>query len=412
MTVLIIVVSVTVVISALCSLFEATLYSTRMGMLEARAVGAGWRSRAARHMMELKRNVAEPTSAILILNTVANTAGAAVAGMYAAQVLGPSNVPAFSAVLTLIILMFSEIIPKTVGAISWQIMWPYVVWPITFLRRGLKPAVWLTRKLADLLTGGKAHAAITEEEIQAVIRIGGAEGELSAGELQLLTNVFHFDETFVRQVMLPRRDIDFIDVHATLADCLATVEQTRHTRYPVCEGSLDQVIGLVHIKDLVGLNPDAPFDLRTLVRPLRTIPDTMPISKLLRQMQALRQHMASVTDEYGSLVGLITLENIIEQLIGAVRDEFDEETPEIVPEEGGVYKVLGSLPLDRLNRDLGLRLSSDEIDSISGLITEKIGRMLRVGDEVDLDGKVHAEVVETQGGRATWVRLVLPEHRG
>ena len=410
MTVLIIVVGVTVLISALCSLFEATLYSTRMGVLEAKA-GGGRHAKRANRMMQLKRNVAEPTSAILILNTVANTAGAAVAGMYAAQVLGPSNVPAFSAVLTLMILLFSEIIPKTVGAISWQSIWPYVVWPIAFLRRSLGPAVWLTRKLANLLTGGKAHAAITEEEIQAVIRMGGAEGELSAGELRLLTNVFHFDETYVRQVMLPRREIDIIDVNASLSECLEIVAQTRHTRYPVCDGSLDQVLGLVHIKDLVGVAADGPFDLRSIMRPLRAIPDTMPISKLLRQMQALRQHMAVVNDEYGSLVGLITLENIIEQLIGAVRDEFDEETPDIIPEEEGAYKVRGSLPLDRINRDLDLTLNSEEIDSISGLVTEKIGRMLRVGDQIELEGEVRAEVVETQAGRATWVRLILPEQR-
>jgi CBS domain containing-hemolysin-like protein len=322
MTVLILVVGITVLISALCSLFEATLYSTRMGVLEAQAAG-GKHAKSAGHMIHLKRNVAEPTSAILILNTVANTAGAAVAGMYAAQVLGPSNVPAFSGVLTMLILLFSEIIPKTVGAISWQAIWPFVVWPIAFLRRVMSPAVWLTRKLADLLTGGKAHAAITEEEIQAVIRMGGAEGELSAGELKLLTNVFHFDETYVRQVMLPRREIDFLDVHASLEDCLHAVASTRHTRYPVCEGSLDEVIGLIHIKDLVGITPDQAFDLRSVMRPLRTVPDTMPISKLLRQMQALRQHMVAVNDEYGSLVGLITLENIIEQLIGSVREEFD-----------------------------------------------------------------------------------------
>jgi CBS domain containing-hemolysin-like protein len=408
MTILILVVGVTVLISALCSLFEATLYSTRQGVLEVEGAG-GRHVRAAQRMLELKRNVAEPTSAILILNTVANTAGAAVAGMYAAQILGPSRVPAFSAVLTLLILLFAEIIPKTVGAVSWRAIWPYVVLPIVFLKRVLHPAVWFTRKLADVLTGGKAHEVVTEEEIQAVIRMGGAAGELSAGELQLLTNVFHFDETFVRQVMLPRGEIVFIDVDAPLPECLATVGQTRHTRYPVCDGSLDKVLGLVHIKDLIGISLDGPFALRSVMRPMRAVPDTLPISKLLRQMQALRQHMVAVHDEYGALVGLITLENIIEQLIGAVRDEFDEETPDIIPEENGVYKVRGSLPLDRINRDLDLDLSSEEIDSISGLVTEKTGRMLRTGDEVLLEGGVRAEVLDTQGGRAIWIRLRLPE---
>ena len=410
MTALILVVGVTVLVSALCSLFEATLYSTRQGVLEAEAAG-GARAHAAKRMLDLKKNVAEPTSAILILNTVANTAGAAVAGMFAASALGPSRVPAFSAALTLVILLFSEIVPKTLGAVSWRTFWPWVVWPITFMKKVLHPAVWLTRKLADLLTGGKAHEAVTEEEIQAVIRMGGAAGELSAGELQLLTNVFHFDETYVRQIMLPRREIVFIDVDSTLPECLGIVNEARHTRYPVCDGSLDNLLGLVHIKDLIGLSQDDSFDLRGVMRPMRTVPDTMPISKLLRQMQSLRQHMVAVADEYGSLVGMITLENIIEQLIGTVRDEFDEETPDIIPEEVGVFKVRGSLPLDRINRDLDVDLHSEEIDSISGLITEKIGRMLRTGDEIELEGKVHAEVLDTQSGRAIWIRLRLPESR-
>lgn len=408
MTVLIIVVSVTVIVSALCSLFEATLYSTRHGVLEAEAAG-GPHAAAARRMLDLKRNIAEPTSAILILNTVANTAGAAVAGMVAVDALGADSVPAFSAVLTLIILLFSEIVPKTLGAVSWPTFWPWVVWPVVFLKKALHPAVWLTRKLADVITAGKGHQGVTEEEVQAVIRMGGASGELSVGELQLLNNVFHFDETFVRQVMLPRREIVFIDVDASLPECLAIVNEAGHTRYPVCDGSLDNLLGLVHIKDLIGLAPDDSYNLRNVMRPMRSVPDTMPISKLLRQMQSLRQHMVAVTDEYGSMVGLITLENIIEQLIGTVRDEFDEEAPDIIPEEEGVYKVRGPLPLDRINRDLGLELHSEEIDSISGLITERMGRLLRTGDEIVLDGNVRAEVLETQSGRAMWIRLRLPD---
>ena len=406
MTVLILVVGATLLVSFFCSLFEATLFTTRQAALEAEAA-SGKRVRRAHQMLDLKRNVAEPTSAILILNTIANTGGAAVAGMYAAQVLGPARIPAFSAVLTVLFLLFAEILPKTLASVAWQRIWPWAVTPINLLRRALHPAVWLTRQLADLLTGGKAHSAVTEEEVQAVIRMGGAAGELSAGELQLLTNVFHFDETYVRQIMLPRREIDFIDVDSSLAECLAIVSHTRHTRYPVCDGSLDNLLGMVHIKDLIGVAPEEPFDLRSVVRPMRTVPDTMPISKLLRQMQSLRQHMVAVADEYGALVGLITLENIIEQLIGAVRDEFDEETPDIIPEQEGVYKIRGSLPLDRINRDLDLNLSSEDVDSISGLVTERIGRMLRTGDELDLNG-VRAEVLDTQAGRAIWIRLRLP----
>lgn len=407
MTILIIVVTITVLISAMCSLFEATLYSTRVGLLEAEAAG-GKHARAARKMLQLKRNIAQPTSAILVLNTVANTAGAAVAGMVAATTLGPSRVPLFSLVLTFLILFIAEIMPKTYGAVAWRSAWPYVVWPLSFLRRGMGPAVWLTQKFSDLITRDQVAANVTEDEIQAVIRMGGSEGELSASELQLLTAVFHFDETVVRQVMLPRREVDYFEVGQSLSECLEIVNRTRHTRYPLCRGSLDKIAGLVHIKDLLGMTDGADFDLEEIARPLRTVPDTLPISRLLRQMQSARQHMAAVADEYGNLVGILTMENILEQLVGAVRDEFDEETPDIIPEHEGVYKVRGILPLDRLNRELGLDLYSEEVDTLSGMVAQRLGRLPRVGDEIQVGG-LNIEIVETEAGRATWVRLSPPD---
>lgn len=405
MTVLIVVVAVTVLVSAMCSLFEATLYSTRIGVLEAEAAG-GRHAGSAKRMLEMKRRIAQPTAAILILNTVANTAGAAVAGMVAATVLGPSNVPLFSLVLTFLILFFSEILPKTYGATSWRSAWPWIVYPLHIMRKGLSPAVTVTQKLADFLTKDSVGHAITEDEVRAIINLGGRQGELSGMEMQLLNAVFHFDDTTTRQIMLPRRDVVYFDADWTLEQCLEVADRTRHTRYPLCEGSLDSVIGLVHLKDLLGRAASEQIDLRALARPFRTVPDTLPIGKLLRQMQTTRMHMAGVVDEYGSLVGVITLENVIEQLIGTVRDEFDQDEPDIIPEEEGSYKVRGALPLDRLNRELGLDFTSEEIDSISGLATERIGRLLHAGDKTTVGG-AELEVLEAQGGRAVWVRIRL-----
>lgn len=407
MTVLIIVVTATVLISAMCSLFEATLYSTRVGALEAEASGGRHSAKAVR-MLEMKRKIAQPTSAILILNTVANTAGAAVAGMLAANALGENSVPLFSLVLTFLILFFAEIVPKTYGATGWRSVWPWIVAPLHLMRRALAPAVFLTQKLADLLAKDGGAAQITEDEVRAVIRLGGKEGEISRSELKLLDAVFHFDDVTTRQIMLPRGEVVFFDADASLQDCLEIAARERHTRFPLCEGSLDSIIGLVHVKDLLGFSPDQPFDLRTISRPLRTVPDTLPINRLLRQMQTMRMHMAAVADEYGSVVGFITMDNVVEQLIGAVRDEFDDDEIEIVPEEEGVYKIRGALPLDRVNRELGLDLESESADSVSGLVTEKLGRLLNTGDQAEVPG-ASLEVLESQAGRAVWLRMRLKE---
>ncbi len=406
MTILITVVAASLLISALCSLFEAALYSTRLASLEAAEAEGGKLAHLASRFIHMKKDIAVPTSAILILNTIANTAGAAIAGMYSATILGAEWVPAFSLGLTFAILFFAEILPKTYGATHWKMLWPSIVWPLTVMQKALYPIIRVTQAFAKVFTGRGQLPAITEEEIVAMIRLGGKAGELSSAELQLLSAVFHFDEINCRQVMVSRRDVDYFDASWPVAECVEFVGRTQHTRYPVCKGSMDEVLGLVHIKDLLGVSADTPFDIGSILRPLRSVPETLPISRLLREMQSTHQHMAVVVDEFGTAVGIITLENVLEQIVGSVQDEFDTEMPDIVPEGPGQYVVQGYLPIERINRELHLELSNPDIDTLSGLLVSKLGRLLRAGDQVRIEGAL-AEVVEVQAGRATRVRLKL-----
>ena len=403
MTILLLVAALTVIISGMCSLFESTLYSTRMATLEsARTVGK--HRRLATRFIDMKKDIARPTSAILILNTIANTAGATIAGMYATTVLGAQWVPAFSAGLTVAILFLGEILPKTYGAVHWKGVWHLIVWPVTLMQQGLYPIIKVTQGFAQLFTARTSSPSVTEDEIQAMIQVGGRSGEITPAELQLLSAVFHFDELVVRQIMVPRREVVIFDRTWQLSRCIETAQRTKHTRYPLCEGNLDDALGLVHIKDLLGIPQDEHFQIDTVVRPLRTIPETMPISRLLRQMQSTHQHMATVIDEFGTAVGIVTLENVLEQIVGAVQDEFDTEMPEIVPEGEGRYLIEGQLPIERINRELKLDLDDAEADTVSGLLVSKLGRLLKVGDTVKLKG-ADAEVVEVQAGRATSIRI-------
>ena len=403
MTLLIAVAALTVLISGLCSLFEATLFSTRIGALEAEK-SEGERSGLAKRLIAMKTNIAQPTSAILVLNTVANTAGAAICGMFATTVLGQRWVPAVSAALVVAILFIGEILPKTYGATHWQSIWHRIVWPLTIMQKGLKPAVWITQSFASLFSGGKDGPRVTEDEIQASIKLGGKSGELTQSEFQLLNAVFRFDDMLVRHVMVPRVEVVFLDIGWSFENWIEVAKRSRHTRFPLCEGSLDKVIGLVHIKDLIGLATDRDVDLESFSRQLRHIPETLPISKLLREMQRTHQHMVLVDDEHGSVVGIVTMENVVEQIVGEVQDEFDSEPPEIVREGQGVFKVNGHLPLERLNRELNLNLSSRDVDTLSGLLVSHLNRLARAGDEVEFDGTL-ARVLEEQGGRATQVRI-------
>lgn len=405
MTTLIIVVVLTLSISAMCSLFEAILYSTRVAFLESVRTSGRRRSQAEK-FLSMKREIAVPTSAILILNTVANTGGAAFSGMHASAALGTVWVPAFSAILTLSILLLSEIFPKTYGAIHWRRLWPLIVWPLGALQRVFYPIIRIFQKLTDSLTGGSPAATATEAEIVSMIRLGASSGELTPTELRLLDAVFHFDQLTCRQVMVPRPDVVFFDIRRPIEDCLTLAKETQHTRYPLCRGSLDNVIGLIHIKDLLGVSLSRDFDLKEVTKSLSFVPETMPLSRLLQEMQTNGQHMALVVDEHGTTVGMITLENVLEQIVGSVRDEFDVETTEIVHQAPGSYLVEGQVSLSHLNRELQLELDQEHVDTLSGLLVNHHGRLLQGGEVAHLEGAV-AEVLEVCDGRAIRVRLTM-----
>ncbi|MCG8422430.1 MAG: hemolysin family protein [Proteobacteria bacterium] len=407
MSALVTVVVMTLLVSGMCSLFEATLYSTRVAALEAAREHGRFAASAAR-FLRLKREIAVPTSAILILNTVANTAGATIAGMLAAEMLGPDLIPGFSAFLTVSILFLSEILPKTYGATHWRGLWPLIVWPLLGMAKILWPLIRITQWFSELFTRRHTYDATTEDEIVAMIRLGANAGELNRTEYQLLTSVFRFDELQVREVMTPRVDVVYLDVSWSLERWIDVIRTTHHTRYPLCKGSLDQLIGFVHIKDLVGLNSNEPFDHDAVTRPLRRVPETMRLRRLLRDMQGAQPHLAAVLDEHGTTVGVITLENVLEQIVGEVQDEFDHEEAEITSEGDGIYLVSGHIPVVRLNTELDLALHDPDADTLSGLLVARLGRLLEPGDVVEVD-RLRAEVLEVRGHRASRVRLIVKQ---
>jgi CBS domain containing-hemolysin-like protein len=248
----------------------------------------------------------------------------------------------------------------------------------------------------------------TEDEIRALVIQAHGHGELTPSESRLIHAVFEFDDMICRRVMVPRSDAVFFDVDQSLAECLEIVQHSQHTRYPLCEDSLEHVIGIIHIKDLVGLDASSQIDLRELARESHHVPETMPISQLLRHFQKTHQLMAMVVDEHGTIVGVVTLENVLEQIIGPVEDEFDTEPPDIIPDGDGNYIVQGSAPLSVVNTKFGLDLDAVVVDTMAGIMLERVGRVLELGDRAEFDGIV-AEVIEVDGARAKRIRVTLPE---
>ena len=273
---------------------------------------------------------------------------------------------------------------------------------------GLNSATTLLLRRFGIDGSSEHEMPHSEEEIRSLIRQSHVNGQLSRSELRLISAVFDFDELICRQVMVPRVDVAFVDVKYNFAQIVQEAGMTKHSRYPVCDGSMDDIVGVIHIKDLLLMDSDAAFDLRSLMRPPQFVPETLPLRRLLGQFQATRQHMAFMVDEHGTVTGLLTLENVLEPIVGSLEDEFDDEPPDIFPEGPQQFVITGGMPVEIVNRRFGLELQTEDIDTIAGLLLMKAERMLVPGDRFEFPG-VEATVVEVKDHRATRIRLMLAE---
>ncbi len=269
---------------------------------------------------------------------------------------------------------------------------------------------WLLKHIG--LSGGDEHAVpYTEEEIRALLREAHIQGNLTRSEHRLLDAVFEFDDMICRRIMCARGEVEFIDINDSPADVINMLRRTKHTRYPVCDGSLDNVLGVLHVKDLIGREIDDQFSFTTIMRPPKKVPENMPISKLLRHFQGTHQLLAFVLDEYGTVIGVVTLENVLEEIIGNVSDEFDVEAPDIVPDGPGAYIVAGSAAVEDVERRLGLLFGETDVDTMAGLLTHFAERIVNVGDIVDLGGIAEAKVLEVLDDRTNRLRISTPQQQ-
>jgi CBS domain containing-hemolysin-like protein len=264
---------------------------------------------------------------------------------------------------------------------------------------------WLL-KLLGARESDKSSIPYTEEEIRALLREAHVHGSLTRSEHSLINAVFEFDDLVCRRIMVARTDVDFVDINEGTHETLAMVHRTKHTRYPICDGSMDTVLGVLHVKDISGKTIHDGFDWKALSRPPKKVPENMPISKLLRHFQGTHQHMAFVVDEYGMIIGIVTLENVLEKIIGEVADEFDTEEPDIIPDGSNSYIILGSTQVQKVENRLGIQFEDADVDTMSGLLLNKAERLLAAGDIIEFPG-ITAKVLSVSDDRATKVRLTI-----
>ncbi|MFC1834599.1 hemolysin family protein [Thermodesulfobacteriota bacterium] len=328
MAILIITVFFTIFISAHCSLFEATLYSARTATVEA-AKDSDEKRRLATRFINLKKNIAIPIASILILNTISNTGGATLAGMYASEELGPSFVPVFSALFTLAILFLAEIMPKTLGAVHWRRFWPFIVWPLTVMNYALYPFILVSQKFSDLLTRGGKQDGVTEDEILALVRMGAREGEITYTESRLVHNIIALENMPIREIMTPRTVVFSLSADMAVEDAVRTIYGTGFTRIPVYEGDRENIRGYITAYDLFSaqIHGDPRASIGSISKPVSFVPQTQNAFALLRTSLKSRSHINIVVDEYGGIAGLVTLEDLVETILG---DEIVDETDTVV----------------------------------------------------------------------------------
>lgn len=267
---------------------------------------------------------------------------------------------------------------------------------------------WILAKLG--LTGETGHGAPhNEEEIRAMLSESHTHGFLSRTEHRLMNAVMEFDDMLCRLVMVPRVEVQAMDVNKPFPELMAMAKSTKHTRYPAVDSSLDSVLGVVHMKDLLGVAENSNFDIRTVMRKPTKVPESMPISQVLRHFQSTHQLLSFVVDEYGSIIGIVTLENVLEKIIGPVDDEFDvADEPSIKKLSNGEFIILGGTHIAEVEDALGLNLDDEDADTVAGVLMSRLGKIPETGDSFEFPGAV-AHVLAVDHDRVEKIRFVVTE---
>lgn len=317
-------VATVLIVSALCSLTEAAIYAVRTPYVRHLAEGG---SAAGRLLADFKQNMEQPISAILIANTAANTAGAAVAGTQAAALFGDSAVIWFSALFTLAVLFFSEIIPKVVGVAYARTVAPMTALPLKALIAALYPMIWIVQQVTQVIKPREPALSAPEAEVQQLALISAEEGSILPFEAELVKNVLRLNDIRARDIMTPRTVVTKLPASMTLRQVAAATTRWPHSRIPVFEDNdPDNWVGVVLTRDILTNLAGDRFDmtLKQLAGPIYFVPESNPGHILLSAFLKRRTHLFGVVDEHGSVLGVVTLEDVLESVIGEeIVDEAD-----------------------------------------------------------------------------------------
>lgn len=391
-----------VVLGSLLALAESSL--TRMTRVKALALEDEGRRNAAT-LVKLESDPPRYLNSVYLSVMIVQNGSAILVAILAEREFGSLGVTIASLVFTLLYFVFVEAMSKTFGVLHSDRVALALAPLVWFLGRLL---AWPTRGLIGLANvllpgrGIKAGPFVSEEEIRSMAQVGSEEGSIDEGEKELIHSIFEFGDTIVREVMVPRPDIIAIEDDKALRDVQALVLTHGTSRIPVYDADedLDSVVGIVFAKDVLKALHQGKHDmpLADVVRQARYVPESKKVADLLREMQREKFHMALVTDEYGSVTGLVSLEDLLEELVGEITDEYDREEPEFEQVGERVYRASGKTWIDDVNELLDVQLPDEEWDTVAGLMLDILGHIPEEGEECRIDGLTFA-AEEVKGRR-------------
>lgn len=314
--------------------------------------------------------------------------------------------------MTIYVLIFGEITPKTVGKNNPETLTLMFIRPMVALRRVLMPFIYAFKAITNLIVRmmpkhlrDQEQPEVSEDQITMLLEMGEERGLIEEEEVDMIRRIFEFDDLSAKQVMVSRTEVESIEVTATLDEVRAVVKEEEHSRYPVYEQAPDNIIGILHVKDLLHCGDDS-INLQDLVRPAHFIPESKPINDLLRDFQSSKQQMAIVMDEYGGMSGIVTIEDILEEIVGEIHDEYDTPEEEIQHLGDKTYLLEGVTEIDHINDALDITLPTEEGTTISGLILNRLEEIPAAGESLTVDG-AHLMVESASDKEIQSVRLKI-----
>lgn len=400
-------------LSAFFSSCETALMS--VNRIRLRALADEGNRRAATTLDILENHTSKMLSAILIGNNVVNISASSLATTLAYS-FGGYMVSIATMVLTVAILIFGEITPKNYATINSEKITLRYIPVISFLMTVMTPVIYVINLVARgvmflmRVDPDASNNAMTEEELRTIVDVSHEDGVIESDEKEMIYNVFDLGDATAKDIMVPRVHVTVADIESTFDELIAIFREDRYTRLPIYEGSQDNIVGIINMKDLLLYDRNEEFVISNFLRKPHFTYEQKNISDLLVEMKDSTFNIAIVLDEYGEMAGLITLEDILEEIVGEIHDEYDDKENELIQKlSEQEYIIEGSVNLDDVNDHIGTDLDSEDYDSLGGFIIEHLDRLPVQGDEFTTDDGIRMVVEKLDKNRIEKVHIYLPE---